>query len=306
MCAASPTSASLSPMNVRAVNKPSGNARRGPTTVNSPSRKPKRFSSSAWNSTSGSATIRFGFARVLRPHDRAALTGQRQDRERSRGEEMLFRAPVMFALVRDRRYDRRLVVIPAITGDTCPLADHGIARRQRRRAAARTSIRHRLARPRRNCRSLQSCQPRQRAVRRRALFAFATSASTRCRFSIMCANGSPSSTSPPKARNVGRTASSSFESVTTMSRIGCAFAATASQTSIASNRRRAAAAIAEARGSFDWACASAGSMTVTVNGSPSPCRRAIASARPAKPAPPMTTSARDACGGAGFIHAHSL
>ena len=42
-----------------------------------------------------------------------------------------------------------------------------------------------------------------------------------------------------------------------MSRIGCALAATASHTSIASNSRRAAAAIAEARGSFDWACASA-------------------------------------------------
>ena len=45
--AASPTSASRSPMNVRAVNRPSGNARRGPTTLISPSCKPKRFSSSA-------------------------------------------------------------------------------------------------------------------------------------------------------------------------------------------------------------------------------------------------------------------
>ena len=94
-------------------------------------------------------------------------------------------------------------------------------------------------------------------------FAFSTSASTSSRFSIMCANGSPSSTSPPKVRNVGRTASSSLESVTTMSRIGCASAATASQTPIASNSRRAAAAIAEARGSFDAAGASAGSATVT-------------------------------------------
>ena len=46
-------------------------------------------------------------------------------------------------------------------------------------------------------------------------------------------------------------------------------AATASQTPIASNRRRAAAAIAEARGSFDGAAASAGSATVTAKLSPS-------------------------------------
>ena len=79
----------------------------------------------------------------------------------------------------------------------------------------------------------------------------------------MCANGSPGSTSPPKVRKVGRTASSSLLSVTTMSRIGCASAATASQTPIASNSRRAAAAIAEARGSFEVAAPSAGSTTVT-------------------------------------------
>ena len=53
-----------------------------------------------------------------------------------------------------------------------------------------------------------------------------------------------------EVRNIGRTASSSLLSVTTMSRIGCALPATASQTPMASNRRRAAAAIAEARGSF--------------------------------------------------------
>ena len=68
-------------------------------------------------------------------------------------------------------------------------------------------------------------------------------------FSIMWANGSPGSTSPAKVRNTGRTASFSLESVTTMSRIGCAFAATASHTPSVSNMRRAAAAIAEARGS---------------------------------------------------------
>ena len=45
-------------------------------------------------------------------------------------------------------------------------------------------------------------------------------------FSIICANGSPGSTSPAKVRNTGRVASCSRESVTTMSRIGCALPAT--------------------------------------------------------------------------------
>ncbi len=63
----------------------------------------------------------------------------------------------------------------------------------------------------------------------------------------MWANGSPGSISPPKLRNTGRIASLSLESVTTMSRIGCASSATASHTPMVSNSRRAAAAIAEAR-----------------------------------------------------------
>ena len=52
-----------------------------------------------------------------------------------------------------------------------------------------------------------------------------------------------------KVRNVGRITSCSLESVTTMSRIGCASPATSSQTPMVSNSRRAAAAIAEARAS---------------------------------------------------------
>ena len=135
-------------------------------------------------------------------------------------------------------------------------------------------------------------------------FAFVTSASIRWRFSTMCAKGSPGSTSPPNVRNVGRTTSSSLESVITMSSIGCASPATASHTPIASNSRRAAAAIAEARGSFDVSALSAGSTTVTVKASPRPSRSAIASASPAKPAPPTTRSVLVCCfiafGIAGF------
>ena len=53
---------------------------------------------------------------------------------------------------------------------------------------------------------------------------------------------------------------------------------------------RKIAAIAEARGSFDGAAPSAGSTTVTAKPSPRPWRNAMASASPAKPAPPMTRS----------------
>ena len=59
---------------------------------------------------------------------------------------------------------------------------------------------------------------------------------------------------------------------------------------MASNRRRAAAAIAEARGSLDFSFLSAGSATVTVKLAPNASFSAMASARPAKPAPPITTS----------------
>ena len=65
----------------------------------------------------------------------------------------------------------------------------------------------------------------------------------------MCANGSPGSTFPANVRNTGRVASSRLESVTTMSRIGCASAATSSHTPMASNSRRQAATMAVARGS---------------------------------------------------------
>src|SRR5260221_2801333 len=77
-----------------------------------------------------------------------------------------------------------------------------------------------------------------------------------------------------------------------MSRIGCASSATSFQTPMVSNNRRAAAAIAEARPWSAAPLANAGSATITLNGSPSACRKAIASASPAKPPPPIRTSAR--------------
>ena len=92
--------------------------------------------------------------------------------------------------------------------------------------------------------------------------AFASSAASSGPFSIMCANGSPGATSPSKVRNVGRTASSRRLSVTAMSRIGCAPGAIASQTPMVSNSRRAAATMADARGSLPPR-SSAGSATTT-------------------------------------------
>ena len=100
----------------------------------------------------------------------------------------------------------------------------------------------------------------------------------------MWANGSPGSTSPAKVRNTGRTASSSRLSVTTMSRIGCAWSATASQTPRVSKSRRAAATIAEARSSSAWLLPSVGSATVTENDGPSPWRNAMRQRQPGKAA----------------------
>ena len=119
--------------------------------------------------------------------------------------------------------------------------------------------------------------------------AFASSAASSGPFSIMCANGSSGPTSPSKVRNVGRMASSRRLSVTAMSRIGCAPGAIRSQTPMVSNSRRAAATIADARGSLPPR-SSAGSATTTLNDAPSACRKAIASDSPAKPAPAIRMS----------------
>src|SRR2546423_8699389 len=86
-----------------------------------------------------------------------------------------------------------------------------------------------------------------------------------------------------------------------MSRIGCADGATTSQTSIASNRRRTPATIADARASPERAPASAGSATTIANVGPSARRSASARARPAKPAPAISTSTRAGAGGSWVV-----
>src|SRR5258708_464550 len=104
----------------------------------------------------------------------------------------------------------------------------------------------------------------------------------------MWANGSPGWTSPAKVKKTGRVASSSLESVITISRIACAFSATSPHTPIASNSRRQAATIAVARGSRLGRIASAGSATMIGMSGPRPCRNASASASPANTPPQIT------------------
>ena len=100
------------------------------------------------------------------------------------------------------------------------------------------------------------------------------------------------STSPANVRNTGRTASSSLESVTTMSRIGCASPATAlphADRLEQSPRRRG-----DGRGArvLDGSRPAPDRRPSTANDRPSAWRSAIASARPAKPPPPISMSTR--------------
>ena len=118
--------------------------------------------------------------------------------------------------------DAGLIVIPAMGGNPGALAQF----------RARAVRRHQQARLDRA--AVGQCHidavgargrnrsPRWRAARRPRLRRARPAHRSDWRFSTMCANGSPGSTWPAKVRNTGRVASSSLESVTTMSRIGCA------------------------------------------------------------------------------------
>ena len=240
-------------MKARAVNRPSGKARRAPATFISPSCRPKRFSSSAWNSSSGSATMRSASSRLFRPHDGRALARQRQDRERPGRQEMLLGAAIVIALVRDRADDGRLVVIPAVGGDAGLLADV----RARAVGADQQPRRNRVAvgQASRRCRSprAQSRSPPCRADRCRALSP-SRPAHRPAAGSRSCAR--TARPPRPRRRRSGRSAAPrrrAWNRSPPCRGSAAPRAATASQTSIASNSRRAAAAIAEARGSFDCA-----------------------------------------------------
>ncbi|MEY9180709.1 hypothetical protein ABIA41_002144 [Bradyrhizobium sp. USDA 313] len=63
-----------------------------------------------------------GLGAALGPYQRRALARQRQDRERTCGQEMLFGAAPMIALVADGDDDAGLVVLPAMGGNAGALA----------------------------------------------------------------------------------------------------------------------------------------------------------------------------------------
>ena len=63
-----------------------------------------------------------GLGAILGPHQRRTFAGERQDRERTRREKMLFGAAVMIPLMSDGDDDAGLIVVPAMGGDTGALA----------------------------------------------------------------------------------------------------------------------------------------------------------------------------------------
>src|SRR5262245_47652822 len=233
--------------------------------------------------------------RLLGPHDRRTMASggiarQRQDRERPSGEKMLLGAAVVIALVRDGGDNGGLAVAPAMAGDARALAD----RRTRAVGSDQQTRGERVAIGQTHIGAVggavgRKLKIRDRRRRKRDAFVLRLRRQRRQQWAVLhqWANGSPGSTSPSKLRKTGRTASVRRLSVTTIPRMGCA--STSCQTPMVSNRRRAAATMADARPSFA-APASAGSATVTENDGARLWRSAIASARPAKPAPPISTS----------------
>ena len=210
----------------------------------------------------------------------------------ARRAEMLDRAALVIAGVRDRGDDRRLAVLHPI------MAMPARSRSRDRTPSAATKSCAASVRPSPSVAVTCSGPDSNPTIEVSASttpssLALLTSAASSGAFSIICANGSPGSTSPPKVRKTGRTASSSRLSVTTMSTMSWASDATACQTPIVSKSRRAAAAIAEARASIGGR-ASEGSATVTEKSGPSAWRSATASASPANPPPPMRISVRSA------------
>ena len=66
-----------------------------------------------------------GFGRRFGPDDRRAPAFERQDRERTGGEKVLFGAALMIALMRDIDDDGRLAIVPTVGGDAGAAANAG-------------------------------------------------------------------------------------------------------------------------------------------------------------------------------------
>ena len=234
-----------------------------------------------------------GFGRRHGPDEREPALGpvrgaQREDRQRTARQEMLRRAPVVGDLVRERRDDARLSIVPADRADPGGLAQPRAGAVGRDEQAGPHSVAAAVddeacARPRE---AGDSSRPEGR---RRSFRAASSSAARTSSAKTMWAKGSPSSASPSKSRKRWRTASASRPSVTIISTIGCACGTTGAQAPRPSRKRREPAATATARRERRRSTASPGSTTSTR--APGAARRsAVASARPGMPAPATTTS----------------
>ena len=167
-----------------------------------------------------------GLARRLGPHDRGAVAGQRQDRERAGRQEMLLGAAVM------ARSCATVVTMPTGRSPShawrCRPARGSASARRRRRPEASPrrvapSAKRDVDRDRRGCRNrvtgvgaqLDAEPPSPwRPARRPA------AGSRSCARTARPASTSPSKVRKRRPHRVAR----SLESVTTMSRIGCASA----------------------------------------------------------------------------------
>ena len=125
--------------------KASGCACGGVSSAIAPSCRPKRRSISAsWSS--GSSARRCGtFSSPLGPDDRGAVPErpagrERQDREGPGGQEMLDRAALVVALMRDRRDDRRIAGRTSRPSRCRPPRAAASARRRRRPGDGRASL----------------------------------------------------------------------------------------------------------------------------------------------------------------------
>src|SRR5437879_7630050 len=63
-----------------------------------------------------------GLAAALGPYQRGAFSRERQDRERTRGQEVLFGPALVIALMADGDDDAGLIVLPTMGGDAGALA----------------------------------------------------------------------------------------------------------------------------------------------------------------------------------------
>ena len=207
------------------------------------------------NPSSGNATMRSASLFFFGPDDRRALALERQDRERTGGQEMLLGAAVVIALMRDGRDDAGLVRSPSRSSRCRPVRGSPSARRRRRPEAAPRCVspsdERDADRRRRSFSKLRHGDGRSVDAHS---FARVASAPRSAADSRSCARTARPARS--RRRRSGRSAASRRRAWNRSP--PCRGSAArrlrrCSQTPMVSNSRRAAAAIAEARASRDGA-----------------------------------------------------